>query len=404
MQVRDHHINNELKRNGILCRDVLTESTHVDREKLPQPLFEKVFCKDYTLIEHEWVYKAKNDLKNAPRLLAQVLTHKQLNNLKTDTDLLNFKYDIEDDDSVDCDLENQTTSIKRGDDIEDRSKDEMVGVREAIVAMVFVSAAVLYRASRSHIDSTNKFASPLTNKSLGSKLQMYPTKSPNSVLDMGRFSLRNELIRERIEQKIGYKDFKVEVLKSHTESKLMEYCFKSVVLTFNGRPSVIGNYFKHCKRSSGGSIPCPDEIGEFLEHLSLNKEYGTSDGGIYNQQWTVCPELNTLPKYKEFMKEYAILHKERFILDVIKPSTNVNGEVVRKLVLDNWVKLVDRCNTNGASNTLKFCFHIHQAMINVENLFVVGEQKMRVLDERLWTVYVSTMDQRKAGTNCVSMK
>jgi hypothetical protein len=42
------------------------------------------------------------------------------------------------------------------------------------------------------------------------------------------------------------------------------------------------------------------------------------------------------------------------------------------------VKFAARCNTNGAGETLKFRFHIHQAMINVENLFVVGRLKARV--------------------------
>jgi hypothetical protein len=381
--VRDHHINTELKRNGLFCRDVLTNSREVkSRDKLPKARFEKVFCSRYDLVEHEWVLKLKNDLADAPELLRQVLKHKGLDNLKTDPDLIDFQYEIKDDDHINADDEldspKKGNKEKRGDDIEDRTKDEMVGVREAILAMVFVSAAVLYRTTRAHIDKFDKLASPLKNKSVGSKSQLYPTKSPNSILDMGRFTLRNELIREKQEKNIDCHNFKVEVLHSYEDDKLMEYCFKSLILTFNGRPSVIGNYFRTCKNSCGGAIPCPDEIGHFLHHLSLNISQGTSDGGIFNQQWTVCPQLNTLAKYQDFMNEYASLHKTRFILDVIKPSMNERGEIVRKDVLDNWVKFAARCNTNGAGETLKFRFHIHQAMINVENLFVVGRLKARV--------------------------
>jgi hypothetical protein len=147
--VRDHHINTELKRNGLFCRDVLTNSREVkSRDKLPKARFEKVFCSRYDLVEHEWVLKLKNDLADAPELLRQVLKHKGLDNLKTDPDLIDFQYDVKDDDHTDADDEldshNRGSKEKRGDDIEDRTKDEMVGVREAILAMVFVSAAVLY--------------------------------------------------------------------------------------------------------------------------------------------------------------------------------------------------------------------------------------------------------------------
>jgi hypothetical protein len=206
----------------------------------------------------------------------------------------------------------------------------MVGVREAILAMVFVSAAVLYQTTRGHIDKNDKLASPLKNKSVVSKRQLYPTKSPNSILDMGHFTLQNELVREKQAMNINFHNFKAEVLHSYEDDKLMEYCFKSLILTFSGRPSVIGNYFRICKNSCGGSIPCPDEIGDFLHHLSLNISQGTSNGGIFNQQWTVCPQMNTLAKYQDFMNEYASLHKMRFILDVIKPSMNEKREIIRK--------------------------------------------------------------------------
>jgi hypothetical protein len=74
--VRDHHINTELKRNGLFCHDVLSNSRKVEsRDQLPNAHFEKVFCSRYDLVEHKWVVKLKNDLANAPELLRQVLSH-----------------------------------------------------------------------------------------------------------------------------------------------------------------------------------------------------------------------------------------------------------------------------------------------------------------------------------------
>ena len=65
-------------------------------------------------------------------------------------------------------------------------------------------------------------------------------------------------------------------------------------------------------------------------------------------------------------------------MDVILPAVCVDGEISRRKVLDNWVDFAARSETNGVSTILKFRFHIHQAMINVKNLFAVGQQKMRV--------------------------
>jgi hypothetical protein len=54
------------------------------------------------------------------------------------------------------------------------------------------------------------------------------------------------------------------------------------------------------------------------------------------------------------------------------------GTMNRKKVLDNWVKLASSGNHYGAGTTLKFCFHIHQAMLNIENVFgrVFGEETL----------------------------
>ena len=50
----------------------------------------------------------------------------------------------------------------------------------------------------------------------------------------------------------------------------------------------------------------------------------------------------------------------------------------RRMVLDNWTKFANRTYTHGAGTTQKFCFHIHQAMLNIENLFgrMFGEETL----------------------------
>ena len=79
-------------------------------------------------------------------------------------------------------------------------------------------------------------------------------------------------------------------------------------------------------------------------------------------------------------------------MDVILPAVCVDGEILRRKVLDNWVDFAARSETNGASTTLKFCFHIHQAMINVKNLFQVGPLKRESLEKKPWTVSVYIVD------------
>jgi hypothetical protein len=198
---------------------------------------------------------------------------------------------------------------------------------------------------------------------------------------MGRFSLRNELVREL---QCSSRDELSSTFKTYTPKEgvrdplFLDYCFKSIILTFNGRPSVISNYFIHAKNEKGGAIPSPDEVDTFITHLSLNQKHGTTDGGIFNQQWSVCPELNCLRNYKEFIMGYASIHKERFYKEVMELSMDNDGNINRKMVLDNWVKLAASGYHNGAGTTLKFRFHIHQAMLNIENVFgrVFGEETL----------------------------
>jgi hypothetical protein len=190
---------------------------------------------------------------------------------------------------------------------------------------------------------------------------------------MGCFSLRNELIRhhqENSEEQI--EGFQIYTPKGGIMDQLfLDYCFKSIILTFNGRPSVINNFFEHTNNmKKGGALPSPDEIGTFLQHLSLNQKHETTDCCIFNQQWrTVCPELNSLCTYKEFITEYASIHQKRLYKDVIEASVDDNGTMNRKMVLDSWVKLASSGNHSGAGTTLKFCFCIHQAMLNIQNVF-----------------------------------
>jgi hypothetical protein len=121
----------------------------------------------------------------------------------------------------------------------------------------------------------------------------------------------------------------------------------------------------------GGALPSPDETDTFLHHLSLNQKHETTDCGIFNQQWrTVCPELNSLCTYKEFIREYASIHQKRLYKDVIEASVNDNDSMNRKMVLENWVKFTSSGKHSGAGTTLKFCFCIHQAtMLNIQNMF-----------------------------------
>jgi hypothetical protein len=184
-------------------------------------------------------------------------------------------------------------------------------------------------------------------------------------------------LRENSDEPV--EDFKIYTPKQGIKDQLfLDYCFKSIILTFNGRPSVINNFFEHSKMKKGGALPSPDEIDTFLQHLSLNQKHGTTDGGIFNQQWTVCPELNSLRTYKEFITGYASIHQKRFFKDVLEASVDDKGTMNRKKVLDNWVKLASSGNHYGAGTTLKFRFHIHQAMLNIENVFgrVFGEETL----------------------------
>jgi hypothetical protein len=126
---------------------------------------------------------------------------------------------------------------------------------------------------------------------------MYPTKSPNVILDMGRLCLRNERIRELSDSGEDVQEFKIDDTLLLESTVFHEYCFKSLFLTFSGQPSVISNYFWVCKKSQGRHIPGFDDIPNFLSNITQNKKNGTSNGGLFNQQWTVCPELSTLTRY-----------------------------------------------------------------------------------------------------------
>jgi hypothetical protein len=375
-----HHMEKEVMGNSMACRDVVSDSTNVpNRKDLPQPIFKKLFSSQYTHDDHLWLLETRKRLNGQPKLLRDVLKHTGLDSITNDPEWQNFKYDTEGRDVSTTETEDHViSSVKWSQDLMTRTKDEMVKMKEVAESMVFVSAGVLYRSMRSHI--VNGLAFPLSNRCLGSKIQLYPTKSPNSILDMGRFTLRNELIRhlrQNLEQPIN----KSEVYTPQggmRDRMFLNYCFKSFILTFNGRPSVIHNYFVYGKNQKGGAIPTPDEIDHFLDHLSLNVKHGTADGGIFNQQWSTCPELNTLQKYKDFIRAYASIHEKRFLSDVLELSVDSNGIMNRKMVLDNWVKLASSVNHRGAGTTLKFRFHIHQAMLNIENVFgrLFGEETL----------------------------
>jgi hypothetical protein len=382
MTLLKHHIETEIMGNSMVCRDVPSYSTHVkNRDDLPQPVFKKVFCSHFTHDDHLWLLDTRKKLSVKQSTLKVVLKHTGLDSIIDDPEWQDFTYgEGEQDKSTTMGSEELgITSVKWCKDLMSRTRDEMVKMKEVAESMVFVSAGVLYRSMRKHID--NGLACPLSNRCVGSKIQLYPTKSPNSILDMGRFSLRNELVREL---QCSSRDELSSTFKTYTPKEgvrdplFLDYCFKSIILTFNGRPSVISNYFIHAKNEKGGAIPSPDEVDTFITHLSLNQKHGTTDGGIFNQQWSVCPELNCLCNYKEFIMGYASIHKERFYKEVMELSMDNDGNMDRKMVLDNWVKLAASGYHNGAGTTLKFRFHIHQAMLNIENVFgrVFGEETL----------------------------
>jgi hypothetical protein len=252
--ILNDHLEKEVRWNSIESRIVKTTSVCVQRDKLPKPIFTKVFSRQYTRDDHEYKLQTERRYEKHPKFLRQSLQLAGLDRIEDDPEYQNFKYhqceEDENDSGVECEQDDNDAFRQTKSKLSDTTNKArgIVQIDEFWRSMVFVSGAVLLRATRTHIDEENMTAGPLSYRPVGSKLQMYPTKSPNIILDMGRLCLRNERIRELSDSGEDVQEFKIDDTLLLESTVFHEYCFKSLFLTFSRRPSVISNYFQECKK------------------------------------------------------------------------------------------------------------------------------------------------------------
>jgi hypothetical protein len=284
--------------------------------------------------------------------------------------------------------------------------DYKVSLQELLQLMPFSAAACNARALTFHHiieegSEGNKIlkANPLPSRSFGSILQVHPTCHPNWCLDFGPLWMRNEKIRQMLNTKtlVATQEFitmkwKTCVDENRGESVLVKTgvnlytqdfvddTFKSLLLTFIGRPQFVSSYYTYTNMldsSIQSSLPTPLEVDRITDFLNLLENKGCTINQCFTEQYDCCEDLCSYSEFRCFLRDYGPRHNSNFISDVLLASTR-NGKVDRRIFTDTWVQFAGDSVPKKGGNSHKFLFHIYKAMKCVESTYgiVFGEETL----------------------------
>jgi hypothetical protein len=219
---------------------------------------------------------------------------------------------------------------------------------------------------------------PLPYRSIGSKNQLHPNPSPNKILDFGCSTMRLEILRrfESKNERCPLSDGEMIAPKETTSGKYHEDffqdCFRSLLLTFLGRPGLLGNYTRHnCTGVTNPYIPGCNEIDLFIEHINDVDEGGSPATRLLQMQWKQPKSLRNAIKLKQFLKTYADAHSQNFrrdVLDYEYPSNS--NKSFRRLFKDKWVEFIlEECQQTSDDDIAKWHFQVNNAISTLESVY-----------------------------------
>jgi hypothetical protein len=219
---------------------------------------------------------------------------------------------------------------------------------------------------------------PLPQRCVGSKNQLYAHPCPNKVLDLGCSTMRLEILRRF---KNTGKDCPLS--SSHTiipndpvtgtyTSDFSDDAFRAILLTVIGRPGLLGNYTRHnCKGYQDSYIPPPGSFHLLLKHMDNNNTGGSAASRFLNQQWKQPKSVNKYDKLTHFLQDYAKAHHRYFrreVLDQTYPSDGTLSK--RRLFKDRWVGfLLEHCHSLVDEDNTKWHFQVGQAITYLESVY-----------------------------------
>jgi hypothetical protein len=219
---------------------------------------------------------------------------------------------------------------------------------------------------------------PLPYRSVGSKNQLHPNPSPNKILDFGCSTMRLEILR-RFESRdvscpllnggmVSPKD--MGSVNYHDD--FFQDCFRSLLLTFSGRPGLLGNYTRcNCTEVTDPYIPGCDQVDSFIQHINDVEEGGSPATRLLQTQWKQPKSLGNAIKLRQFLKTYADAHSQNFRSRVLEyPYPSNSNKSFRRMFKDRWVEFIlDECQQTSDDDVAKWHFQVNNAISTLESVY-----------------------------------
>jgi hypothetical protein len=220
-------------------------------------------------------------------------------------------------------------------------------------------------------------AHPLQARSLSCCLQTHPIGHANWIMDpISVYSQVGKILNNSVDTDSNITTFPTPQLSS---VEFSNDCLQGLLLSFVCRPQFLNSYYK--MDPDHRLLPENSDISRLVEHIERIESTGIKPTQIFTTQYDIQEELASFSTFREFIRKYSEVHQSSFYHSVIElAQKQVAGQTIldRKLVLENWMKLVLECIPGGSSRKNQLLFHVYKAMTSVESLYglVFGDETL----------------------------